>query len=86
MSGKGMPLFTRGKLEDIRAGNRVRTDDLLITNSQLPCSALLRPVPLRSHESAPELVWRAYWLTHNGTQQCRLEHEKWLQNGYNSIL
>ena len=62
-----------------------RTDDLLITNSQLPCSDLFRPVPLRSHESAPELDWRAYRLTNNGTQQIRLEQKKWLQNGYNPI-
>jgi hypothetical protein len=30
-----MPFFTRGKLDDVRAGNRVRTDDLLITNQLL---------------------------------------------------
>jgi hypothetical protein len=49
-------LLWSGEAFEDGAGNRVRTDDLLITNSQLPYSALLRPVPLRSHESAPELV------------------------------
>jgi hypothetical protein len=61
------------------AGNRVQTDDLLIRNSQLPCSGLFRIVLLCTHESASELDQIPLSGKLYGTEQGRQEQKKRLQ-------